>query len=412
MGITVAASTTISQGITISAPRVVTGTRDLGPGWVRFAGGVVMAVGPGQPPSHADVVLPSGVLAPGLVDAQVNGGFGVDLAGADDAGWTHLATRLPSTGVTSWVPTVITAPVPELVAGLRTFARVRPALESTPGAARVLGVHLEGPFLSERRRGAHRLELLTDPTQDAVDTLVEAGAGGALLYVTLAPERPGAMAAVKRFVAAGIRVAVGHSDANDDAVHAAADAGASLVTHLYNAQRPLHHRDAGFVGGALVEDRLTCGLIADSHHVAPAAIRIAFSCKRGRIMLVTDAVAALGMPPGRYVLAGEPAILPEGRPPHRPDGTVAGAAAPLDDCIGNAVAAGVPLPDAIAAATRIPADAMGRPELGRLAPGCAADAVWLDADPDRPIEHPLRARTTWIAGVPAPLNSRPPTSTS
>jgi len=299
--------------------------------------------------------------------------------------------------VTSWVPTVITAPISELVASLRAFARLRPVLAGTPGAARALGVHVEGPFLAERRRGAHRLELLRDPAPDSVRALVHAGPP---LYVTLAPERAGALEAIGEFVAAGVRVAVGHSDAHDDVVHAAADAGATLVTHLYNAQRPLHHRDAGVVGAALVDERLTSGLIADGHHVNPAAIRIAFTCKPGRVMLVTDAVAALGMPAGEYVLAGERAIVAEGEPPRRPDGTIAGAATRLDDCIAHAVAIGVDLRAAVEAATRVPADALGRGDLGRLEPGCAADAVWLDADPQQPTAHPLRARSVWMAGEP------------
>jgi N-acetylglucosamine-6-phosphate deacetylase len=386
---------------TISAPRVLTGSDHLAPGWVEVAGGHVAAVGPGRPPRPADVELPGGVLAPGLVDAQINGGFGVDFADADDEQWAHVAHALPGTGVTSFVPTVITAPLTELGEALRRFAVLQPGLAARPGVARALGIHVEGPFLSPRRRGAHREHLLVDPTPDAVDALLDAGAGGALLYVTLAPERAGALDAVARFVAAGVRVAIGHSDATEQQVHAAADAGATLVTHLYNAQRPLHHRDPGVAGAALVDDRLTCGLIADGHHVHPAAVRIAFATKPGGIMLVSDAVAALGMPVGRYLLGGQELIVLDGEPPRRADGTIAGAAGRLDDALGIAVAAGVDVRTAVEAATRVPADALGFPELGRIAPGGPADLVWLAPEEG----HPLRARATWIGGVRFPASA-------
>ncbi|MDQ1286714.1 MAG: N-acetylglucosamine-6-phosphate deacetylase [Actinomycetota bacterium] len=383
--------------VTITAPRVLTGTADLRPGWVRFDGSRVESVGAGAPPTAPDIALPSGVLVPGLVDAQVNGGFGVDFAAADDGEWADVARALPATGVTSAVPTFITAPVDELAETLRRFGAVRPSLDAVPQATRMLPAHVEGPFLSLRRRGAHRSEYLSDPAPEHVETLIEAGAaaGGSLGYLTLAPERQGAPAAVRRLVAAGVRVSIGHTDADEAAVHAAADAGATLVTHLYNAQRPFRHRDPGVVGAALVDDRLTCGLVVDGHHVHETAVRIAFTSKPGQIMLVTDAVAALGMPEGSYELGGQEFTVRAGEPPRRADGTIAGGAGRLDDAISLTVAAGVPLKQAVEAATRVPAAAVGRPDLGRIAPGCPADLVWLDAEGD----HLLRTRTTWIGGV-------------
>ena len=381
--------------VTLTAPRVLTGTSDLGPGWVRLDGGLVTGVGSGRPPGAVDVVLTTGVLAPGLLDAQVNGAFGVDFAGADDVARAGVLDALPTSGVTAVVPTVITAPVAELVTDLRRLRAAAAALAARPGAARLLPAHVEGPFLAERRRGAHPRELLRDPAPDVVDALLEAGADGVLGYVTLAPERSGAIEAIGRFVRAGVQVAVGHSDADEATVHAAADAGATLVTHLYNAQRPMHHRDPGVVGAALVDDRLTCGLIVDGYHVLPAAVRVAFTCKPGRIMLVTDAMAALGMPEGTYALGGQRVVVREGEPPRLDDGTLAGAAGRLDDAIGLAVAAGVPLQQAVEAATRVPADAMRHYRLGRLVPGGPADLVWLAPDGD----HPLRARATWVGGV-------------
>ena len=365
----------------------------VGEGWVAVSDGRIQAAGTGPPPASPTWELADGILAPGLVDAQCNGAFGVDLVDADDDAWDRVLRALPSTGVTAVVPTFITAPIPRLVEALRrTVPRIQAARRSPlPGRARALGLHVEGPFLSERRKGAHDASLLRDPDDAAIDALLDAG-GDALLYVTLAPERDGAMAAVARLVQAGVRVAVGHSDATDENVSTAADAGATLVTHLYNAQRPLAHRDPGVVGAALTDPRLTAGLIADLHHVAPTAIRLAFTAAAGRIMLVTDAIGALGMPPGRYDLGGRATIVRDGRPPVRDDGVLAGSSLRLDDAVGNAVRCGIDAGAALTAATRVPADALGRDDLGRIAPGACADLVWLGPD--------WRTRRTWIAGEP------------
>jgi N-acetylglucosamine-6-phosphate deacetylase len=187
-------------------------------------------------------------------------------------------------------------------------------------------------------------------------------------------------------------VSVGHSDATASQVAAAADAGARMVTHLFDAQRGLHHREPGVVGQALTDHRLTSGLIVDLCHVSPAACAIAFAAAPGRICLVTDAAAAAGMPPGRYVLGGQPMELPpDGTAPVRPDGTLAGSALRMDQAVANAVAVGLGLAEAVAAASRIPADLIGRPDLGRLAPGAAADLAWLSDD--------LRTRAAWVGGA-------------
>ena len=371
----------------IGAPRVVADSVPLGPACVAVSDGVILGVAAGEtygdvPP---DVVLPSGVLVPGLVDMQINGCFGVDFVAADPAGWAEVSARLPETGVTSFVPTFITAPVPDLVAGLRRTA----ALPADLGGARVLGVHVEGPFLSAARHGAHDPALLRDPTPEAVDALIEA-APGLLRMHTLAPERPGALAAIRRLVDAGVLVSVGHSDATAEQTEAAADAGARLVTHLFNAMRPLHHREPGVVGQGLTDPRLTCGLIADLHHVAAPICRLAFAAAPGRIVLVTDAVAAAGMPPGTYDLGGQQVSVDPLGLPRRPDGTLAGSGLRLDAAIANVVAAGVDLRSAVDAASRLPADILGRPDLGRIEAGGTADLVWLGDD--------LSARATWLAG--------------
>jgi N-acetylglucosamine-6-phosphate deacetylase len=377
--------------VLIAAPRLITstaGSRIAAPGYVTMAGGVVTAVGRGDPPRAPDVALPGGVLLPGFVDLQVNGYFGEEFLSAGADGWASVTTRLPQTGTTAFLPTFVTAPPGVLTAGLRAAAALIPAL---PAGARVLGVHVEGPFISPAWKGAHNEAWITEPSADAVAELLDAGRG-VLRLVTLAPERRGGMAAVTGLTEAGVLVSVGHSDATARQVSEAADHGARMVTHLFNAQRPMHHREPGVVGQALTDLRLTSGLIADMHHVNPQVCVLAFRAAPGRICAVTDAAACAGMPPGSYELGGEPIELPpgDGEPPVRSDGTLAGSGLRMDAAVGNLVAAGIGLVEAVCAATRVPADLIGRPDLGRIAPGAAADVVWLGDD--------MRTRATWIGG--------------
>jgi N-acetylglucosamine-6-phosphate deacetylase len=389
----------------IHAPRVVADSVPLGPACVAVSDGVIVGVVAGETYGgvRPDVELPSGVLVPGLVDIQINGCFGVDFVAAEPAEWGAVSGRLLETGVTSFLPTFITAPVPVLVDALRRTMR----LPADLGGARVLGVHVEGPFLAANRHGAHDPAFLCDPTPEAVDALI-AAAPGLLRLHTLAPERPGALDAIRRLADAGVLVSIGHTDATAAQTEAAADAGARMVTHLFNAMRPLHHREPGVIGPALVDPRLTCGLIADLHHVVAPVCRLAFAAAPGRIVLVTDAVAAAGMPPGKYDLGGQQVSVDPLGLPRRADGTIAGSGLRLDAAIANVVAVGVDLRTAVDAATRLPADIIGRPDLGRIAAGATADLVWLGDD--------LSARATWLAGrlaygeVPAAVEPDPAAS--
>lgn len=379
----------------LAAHNAVLDGRLASPGWVLFDD-IVHETGRGTPPARVldaastQSTLVDGVLCPGLVDIQVNGAFGVDFAVASPDDWIRVSQQMTSTGVTAFVPTLITAPVHELTDALQAYARLAPALAAAPGVARSLGLHIEGPFLAERRRGAHRPELLRDPTPELVEALLDAAAG-TLSYLTLAPERTGALEAIGQLVGAGVRVALGHTDAEAPTVRAAADAGATIVTHLYNAQRPMRHRDPGTVGAALTDSRFTCGLIVDLHHVVPIAVQVAFRAAAGGIALVTDAVAAMGMPAGSYELGGDLVEISPGFPPRRADGAIAGSALRMDEAIANSVQhCSVDLADAVNAATRIPARALGRADLGTLSAGGAADLTWLGGD--------LMARRTWVGG--------------
>lgn len=370
----------------LTAPRILLGGTLSSPGWVECADGVIIGAGRGRPAGDVTVALTEGVLSPGLVDAQCNGAFGHDLSTTSTDGWRTVIDRLPETGVTAFVPTVVTGHLDAMLAATERFHQAR----DDPGGARVLGLHYEGPSLSTKRHGAHPAEHLTTTDDPAFERLLSA-AGEGLCYVTLAPELPGGLTAIRRLVADGVRVAIGHSDATDVEATAAIDAGASLITHLYNAQSPLAHRHPGVVGVALSDPRVTVGLIADLHHVAPTALRVAFAAAAGRVMLVTDAIAAMGVEAGSWTLAGRQVEIRSGEPPRLADGTIAGSTLRLDQAVANAVAVGVDPATALSAATRVPADALGATGLGRIEVGAPADLVWLD--------ERWQARATWIDGV-------------
>ncbi len=311
----------------ITAPRVITALPDapvLEPGYVVTAGDRITGVGQDRPPGPPDLELDTGVLVPGLVDLQVNGYFGVEMQAADPAGWATVIQRLPATGCTAFLPTFITAPVRRLAGrpGARCGVSARPAAWR---GARVLGVHLEGPFISPRRRGAHNPDWIVPPEPAALDELLAAGAGLVRL-VTLAPEVAGGLAAIGQLAGAGVLVSVGHSNATAAQVAAAAGAGARMVTHLFNAQPGVKSREPGVVGQALADPRLTSGIIMDTHHVATANCTLAFTAAPGRICLVTDAAACAGMPAGgvparrradHAAARGRRAAAPGGRGPGR-----------------------------------------------------------------------------------------------
>ncbi|HET8971060.1 MAG TPA: N-acetylglucosamine-6-phosphate deacetylase [Candidatus Nanopelagicales bacterium] len=369
----------------VSAPALVIDGVLSGPGAVEITAGRISAVldrVPAPGPEHT--ALPDGVLSAGLVDLQVNGFAGYDLADADPVGWEAVRRALPSTGVTSFLATFITAPVAEQAAAMTRGA----AAASRPDGARLLGVHLEGPFLSAQQQGAHDPSLLLDPDPASVALLLE---HDLLALVTLAPERAGADAAIAALTDRGVVVSLGHSDADATQALAGVDAGARMVTHLFNAMRPLHHRDPGLVGVALSDDRLTLGLICDLHHVAERVCTLVLRAAPGRVALVTDAVAATTMPPGRYDLGGEVLVVDApGGLPRRLDGTIAGSTLTLDRAVRNAVGCGLAPAAAIAAASRVPARLLGRDDVGDLTVGAHADLVWWSPD--------LQVRRSWLGG--------------
>ncbi|MFV0406359.1 MAG: N-acetylglucosamine-6-phosphate deacetylase [Propioniciclava sp.] len=361
----------------------------VGVGAGRITGVVVGAeADAGGPP---DVDLGEATLTPGLLDLQINGCFGTDFAGAQPEDWSPILSRLASHGVTGIEPTIITAPLENLPAAFAGVDAAEQAHRDQP-VCRILGVHLEGPFISPRRSGMHRTDWMIDPTPEALDALLEPEATRRILTtVTLAPEREHALAAISRLTGAGYIVAVGHSDATADVVRAAGDAGARMTTHIFNAQRPLTHRDPGVPGGVLSDDRFFIGTIIDGLHVDPRVVGIVAESAPGRMVGVTDAIATAGLPPhtplhfGGYTVANDENGL--GR---REDGTISGAGILLDEGVRRMVAAGMDAAVILAACTEVPARSLGRTDIGHLVVGSHADLVAWDAD--------LQPRRVWVGG--------------
>ena len=305
-----------------------------------------------------------GIAVPGFVDLHVHGYGGVDFASADTAGYRHATEALLETGVTSFQPTFVTAPEEELIASLRE-------VPST-----VLGCHLEGPFLSPARLGMHPEAARRDPDSALLERLL---AAGPVAHVTLAPELDGALELVDVLQERGVVAACGHTNATAEQAHAAFDRGARHVTHLFNAMRPFEHRDPGIAGAALARNDVTVELILDGNHVADDAVRVVNRAAHGRVVLVTDAIAAAGVGDGDWHLGAVEVEVRDGVVRRR-DGVLAGSVLAMPDAIRNMMRIGASLEHAVDAATRVPARAARRPHIGTLKPGTPADVVVLDGD--------------------------------
>lgn len=370
--------------------RVYTPTETLDRAVLRIQGQHIGAVGPQEalsiPPGAPAVDFPDLCAVPGFLDLQVNGGFGYDFA-QDPGSIPVLAQRLPAFGVTAFLPTLVSSP-PEVV---RKAVEVVEHLPSEPAGARVLGLHLEGPFLNPQQAGAHNPAYLRPPSLEA---LADLGPLRPVRLVTLAPELPGADDVIRTLRRQDIVVAAGHTHATyEEALHAL-DLGVTFGTHLFSVMRPLHHRDPGIVGALLTDPRAPVGLIPDGVHMHPAVVRLVWRMKGPeRICAVTDAIAALGMPPGRYRL-GDMEVLVDERSARVPSGLLAGSILSLDQGVRNLMAfTGCTLPEALQTVTLTPARLLGlESQVGRIAPGCLADLVLLD--------HDLHVVATLVAGRP------------
>ena len=314
-----------------------------------------------------------GIAIPGLVDLQVNGYAGVDLLAADGDELVALGRALAADGVTAYQPTLVTGPPDATRLALATIGE----LGEPEGVARVVGAHLEGPFLSAARAGAHAAEWLREPNVDLMASYLACGCP--VTTVTLAPELPGAIEVIDALVESGVTIALGHSDASAVEAHAAFDQGATTVTHLFNAMRPFAPRDPGVAGAALAREDVTVQLIGDGVHVAPESLLTAWRAARGRVALVSDAMSATGIGDGSYRLGPVGVDVTDGVA-RRDSGVLAGAVRPLAWGLRLLTELGVPIAEAVDAVTRTPARILGRTDIGALRVGARADVVVLDDD--------------------------------
>ncbi len=319
-----------------------------------------------------DILHENLYIAPGFIDLQVNGGYGVEVGEGPEA-IRALAARLPETGVTAFLPTIITAPPEFYPKAIAAFEAAR----DTPGA-RPLGLHIEGPFLSPQRHGAHRRAIIENADPCLLDVLLESDA---VRLVTLASERPDAPELIAKLRKRGVLISLGHTDATYEQFEAGVGAGARMATHLYNAMSPFEHRAPGAIGAALLDDRITVGLIADGVHSHPASLRIALRVKGvERIALITDMMAAAEMPPGTYALGGQRVVV-DRVSARLMDGTLAGSLLTMDRAVYNMVYwTDATIIDALRMASEIPAQMLHLEQMGRIRVGNVADLVLLDAN--------------------------------
>ena len=335
------------------------------------------------PPFSGDEYqLPGLYLAPGFFDVHVHGGVGVQFGATDDPA-RELATyseRVVCTGTCAYLCSIAAPSADELIAKVTSFV---PALEREYLGALPLGLHLEGPYLNPERKGAFNPAWLRPPDLDETAALIEAGRGW-IRQVTIAPELPDADQVAKFYSDAGVTVALGHSNTTYSAAREALQGDYRHVTHTFNAQRGFHHREPGVLGAVLASDDITAELIADNVHVHPGAMRVLLRCLgTERVVLVTDAMAAAGLPDGEYDLLGNIVTVQDGRAT-LPNGTIASSTAGMNDCVRNVnQLLDVPLYAAVQMASAVPSQAMGVSDrIGSLAIGQPANLVVFDDQVD------------------------------
>jgi N-acetylglucosamine-6-phosphate deacetylase len=379
--------------VLLTADTVLTGRELLRPGWIDVRNSVVRAVGTGPAPSPPDRDLGAVTVVPGFVDTHVHGGGGANFSAASAADTATAVALHRKHGTTTLVASLVTADKAELL-------RQVTALADDVRSGLLAGIHLEGPWLSAQRCGAHQPSLMRDPDPVEIERVLDAGAG-AIRMVTLAPERDGALAAVERIVERGVVAAVGHTEATYVQTRSAIAAGATVATHLFNAMRPINTREPGPVIALLEDSRVTLELITDGVHVAPALYRhVAHSAGADRVSVITDAMAATGMTDGVYHLGPVAVNVVDGVAKVAGTDTIAGSTATMDRVFRFAVThSGLPNDEALLLAVRQasinPARALGLPSAG-LVPGAAADLVVLD--PDLAVAGVLR-QGKWIVGA-------------
>jgi N-acetylglucosamine-6-phosphate deacetylase len=364
--------TTSEPELLVAAGSLMGPDADPGPGWLLVSGERITQVGTGVPPKRPDLEFPAGVVAPGFVDTHVHGGGGASFS-TTQAREAEAAARFHLThGTTSMVASLVSAPLEEL-------ARQIDVLADLVDDGILAGIHLEGPWLSPRFKGAHDPGCLLRPEPQTVTRVLDAGRG-AVRMVTLAPELDPDQAVVRRVTDAGAVVAIGHTAADFDTTRRAIDAGATVATHLFNGMPALHHRTPGPVLALLQDPRVAVELIFDGVHLHPEVAAWAMRCAAGGSSLVTDAISAAGKRDGRYQLGGLDVDVRDGKATLAGSDVIAGSTLTMHQALTRAVGAGVPLADVLRSCSTTPAAKLGLTDVGRLAPGLLANLVVLDPD--------------------------------
>ncbi|EPQ8522959.1 N-acetylglucosamine-6-phosphate deacetylase [Vibrio vulnificus] len=326
-------------------------------------------------------------LMPGLIDSHVHGSQGCDVMDATHASLNTMSRYFASLGVTAFVATTVTAPVAKIRAAL---AQVAKSKQQGVEGAEILGAYLEGPYFTEKNKGAHPTQWFRELAVEELDNWISYS-DNQLLKVALAPEKEGAMAAIRYLASQGISVMLGHTDASYQQVKAAIDAGAKGIVHCYNGMRGLHHRDPGVVGAGLLHPECYVEMIADGHHVHPAAIEVAHRCCGSRMTLITDAMCATGMPDGQYTLGEYQVEMKQGVVTTQ-DGGLAGSTLTLIEGVKNIQRwLNLPFEQAWLMASHTPAKSLGiQHQLGTLEVGKRASMVALGSD--------FSIDKTWVNG--------------
>lgn len=364
-------------------------------GWVQIDGGTIQALGNGKPPAASGEKhsLDGAWLAPGFVDIHNHGGGGAWLSSTDPDELRKAVEFHVAHGTTTTLASLVTAPVETMVASIRSVvAAMRGPLGPT-----LAGLHLEGPFLCKAACGAQDPDAILEPNAESMGRLLEAGQGQ-IRSVTIAPERPNAIALVQQVARAGAVPSLGHTEANCAETKAGIEAGGRLATHLFNAMKGLHHREPGTVGALFGDDRVICELINDGIHVHPEVVRLAFrAAGAARIALITDAIASAGVADGDYMLGRVPVTVKGGVARTKATGALAGSTLTMDDAVRRAVVElGLPIADVITASSATPARAVGLyGKVGSIEVGKAADLVVLN---DRIELTRVMTRGRWARG--------------
>ncbi|MGB7983412.1 MAG: N-acetylglucosamine-6-phosphate deacetylase [Candidatus Nanopelagicales bacterium] len=369
----------------LSGAALVTATEITSDGWLEMADGRIVALGVGTPPRPADIDLGGGYLSPGFIDIHTHGGGGATVVGADPDAVVQFAAAHRRHGTTTICASLVSAYYDSLAHDVAVLAEL-------VDEGIIAGTHLEGPWIAMEYKGAHDPGTLRDPDPEEVDKLIAIGRG-TIHMVTLAPEHPHGIDAVRRFVDAGAIAAIGHTNATYDRVREAIDAGASCSTHLYNAMRPLNHREPGPIVALTEDERVTNELILDGVHVHPASAAFAVRAAEGRILFVTDAMTAAAGADGNYLLGDLEVAVVDGIARLVEGGAIAGSTLTMDRAVRFAIEqVGLTPHAAFAAATSTPARMIGLTDRGRLEVGMRADLCHVGAD--------LSLAGVWLAGEP------------